>query len=134
MGSGGGGSTTQTTRNALPAWALPFARSLFGSAGADFLPGGQALPASQGIAGFSPDQLAAMQMTEQLSGVAPNAGQNYINFAAGPLSNRPMDPLPQGTPQPPHDQYGPRDVNVNQYGRSPAPASNRRAANQGTSK
>lgn len=106
MGSGGSGNTTQTQKNQLPAWAVPFARGLFASAGADYMPGNQLLPASQGVAGFSPDQLASMQMTEQLSGVAPNAGQDYINYAAGPLSNRPGEKLPLGTPQPPTHPYG----------------------------
>jgi len=88
LGSGGGGQTTQTTRNALPTWAADFARQLFGQASSDYFGNGQLLPASQGVASFSPDQLAAMQMTEQLSGVAPNAGSDYINFQAGPPSNQ----------------------------------------------
>jgi hypothetical protein len=93
MGSGGGsGNSTETQTTKLPAWALPFAKGIFGQASQDFFPGGQLLPASQGVAGFSPDQLAAQQMTEQLSGVAPTAGQNYINFQAGPASNQNAGP------------------------------------------
>jgi hypothetical protein len=98
LGSGGGGNSTETTKNALPAWAIPFAKGIFGQASQDFFPNGQLLPASQGVAGFSPDQLAAQQMTEQLSGVAPNAGQGYINFQAGPASNQ--NPGPSGPTTP----------------------------------
>ena len=102
MGSGGGGDNTTTTRNQLPAWATGFAKDVLGQAAKTYFPGGQLLPASQGVAVFSPDQLAAMQMVEQLSGVVPNAGANYINYTAGPASNNQQPPTvgPQGAPNP----------------------------------
>lgn len=104
MGSDGGGSTTSTQTNKLPGWAIPFAKQIFGAADSTYFsgPGGTLAPASSGVAAFSPDQLAAMQMTEQLSGVAPNAGAGYINYQAGAPSNSGQGGTAT-TPAPPTD-------------------------------
>ena len=79
MGSGGGGQ--QTTQQQLPSWAQPFAQQILAQAFQQYFPGGHIAPASQNVAGFSPDQIQAQNMTEQLSGApVTNGGQNYLNW------------------------------------------------------
>lgn len=64
-GSGGGG--TQTTTSALPAWAQPYAQQIL-QRGSDL--SNQALPQYGGemVAGFTPDQQAAMDAVRQQAG------------------------------------------------------------------
>lgn len=100
MSGGGSPSTTQTTQQHLPAWATPYARDILQQAGNIYFPGGQMLPASAAVANFSPDQLAAMQLTEQLSGVAPGTTASYLNW--NPLADYyqapPVNPLARQQP------------------------------------
>lgn len=85
MGSGGGGNSTQTS--GPPSWAVPYILQGLQQAQNLFFPGGQMLPGAATVAPLSPDTLAGMRMTEQLSGVQPGS-YNYINPQAGPASNR----------------------------------------------
>jgi hypothetical protein len=110
-------------------WAQDFARQLFEQATQDYAPNGQLLPASQGVAMFSPDQLAAQQMTEQLSGVAPNAGAGYINPQAGAPSNQ--NPATQGpTINTPYYQADPQAVTPKLGNKTAAPTASGATANQ----
>jgi hypothetical protein len=72
---GGGGQQTQTTKNALPAWAVPYAQQLLGQGSSLFMPGGRPgqMPGNlnQQVAGLTPDQQAAISMIQQRAGVAP---------------------------------------------------------------
>jgi hypothetical protein len=72
----GGGQTTQTTKNSLPAWAVPYAQGLLGMGSQLFTPGGHPgqMPANmqQQVAGFTPDQVSAMNKIQQRAGVTPN--------------------------------------------------------------
>jgi hypothetical protein len=82
MGSGGG-SQSSTTTTSLPAWELPYAAKFLQGVYRNVMPGGQLLPMPQGlnyqVAGFTPDQLAAMQLGEQQTGLA----QGLANTGAG---------------------------------------------------
>jgi len=101
MGSGSGAQQQSQTITQLPAWAQPFARTLGLNAMNTYFPGGAMQPASNAVAGFSPDQLAAMQMVEKLSGVQPNAGMGYNNFTAGAGGNQ-YGSNPTTQPAPPY--------------------------------
>lgn len=65
-GSGGGQSSTTSQRSGPPKWELPYAKQETGVAQQLYAPGSQ-YP-QQSVAGFSPDQLAAMGLTENLTG------------------------------------------------------------------
>ena len=93
MGGGSGTQQQQTQQLSPEAQALSYAT--FANAQNAYFPtanGGRQLPAAANVAALSPDTLAAMQMVEQLSGVAPNAGQGYINPMFGPSSNQFIPP------------------------------------------
>jgi len=64
-GSGGGGSSTTSQKSGPPKWELPYAQGLAGQA--QGLYSGGPYP-QQNVAGFSPDQMAGMGLTEDLTG------------------------------------------------------------------
>jgi hypothetical protein len=96
MGGGGPSSTTQTTTNKLPGWALPYAKELLSAGGNQFLPGGQPaqMPSNlnQQVAQFTPDQLAAMQNVEGQTGAASNLASTATGNLEGTLSGANLDP------------------------------------------
>jgi len=104
-GSGSGGSSTTSTKQGLPKWELPYAKGLTGQAQQLFT--GQGYP-QQNIAGFTPDQLAAMGGIEGLTGkeqgYADLAQQQNALLAAGqnPYINQALQGaagLAGGTPE-----------------------------------
>jgi hypothetical protein len=129
--SGSGGTQTTTTKNALPAWAVPYAQEILGAGASTFMPGGQPgdMPANmqQQVAGMTPDQIQAMSMIQQRAGgpaianapsmaalpagVAagsslPTAGAaNPVNATVGgtaaPVNNPPVSSVPPPPPPPP---------------------------------
>jgi hypothetical protein len=76
------------------------AKAILGQGMSTYFPGGNLLSPSAAVAGFSPDQLAAMQMTEQLSGAIPNTSQSYLNWnpLAGPQQPPQMGVRPPQLP------------------------------------
>lgn len=62
---GGSPSSTTSSKQGLPKWELPYAQGLTGQAQGLYT--GSGYP-TQSVAGFSPDQLAAMQGVEGLTG------------------------------------------------------------------
>ena len=65
-GSGGGGQSTTSQKQGPPTWELPYAKQQTGIAQQMYAPG-QQYPQQQ-VAGFTPDQLAAMGLTQDLTG------------------------------------------------------------------
>lgn len=116
---GGPSSTSQTTTQNLPPWVAPYSKLLLGEFGNMLFPGlqtpnipnlgiggksGNPLPGlpqmpsnlNQSVAGFTPDQLAAMQGVDNTTGAASNLagagaanaqstlGGTYLNPATNP--------------------------------------------------
>lgn len=116
-----GGTSTQTTHNALPKWAVPYAQQLLGIGANTFFPGGQVgqMPKdlNQQVAGMTPDQIMGINDIQQASGAAPlNYTPSTANLPSGllpgtspapgisglnaPIPN-PSQPIPSGNPPDP---------------------------------
>jgi hypothetical protein len=90
MGGGTPSNTSSTTKNELPAWAVPYAKDFLGAAGNQFFPGGQITPSplpNQQVAPFTQDQLAAMGLSNMQTGGTQGALQGAqaanANIASG---------------------------------------------------
>ena len=83
-GSGGGGTSTTTSKQGLPKWELPYAQGLTGQAQGLYT--GSGYPQQQ-TAAFTPDQLAAMQgvegMTGQQQGISDITQLSNLGLATG---------------------------------------------------
>lgn len=95
-GGSGGGDSTSTTSQHLPAWAVPYAKELLGAGSSQYLPGGSPaqMPSNlnQTNAGFTPDQTAALGSIGGTTTQANNLGSANANYAAGVLGGDQLNP------------------------------------------
>lgn len=95
-GGSSGGSSTTTTSSHLPAWAVPYAKELLGSGSSEYLPNGTVaqMPSNlnQQVAGFTPDQTAALNSISGTTGTANGLGTANAGYASGVLAGDQLNP------------------------------------------
>jgi len=93
---GGNPSSTTTTNTALPGWLQPYAQQFIGAyQGQVFDPNGQMKQQNipqQGVAGFTPDQIASMDQIRSMAGPAQQLALQGANQLGDTMSGKYLDP------------------------------------------